>query len=112
LRKQLAYLKNFLNGFDFLKMQPDSTIIASNFALYKKSQVLAEAGRQYGVYIFGKGPFNLELSIPAGTYRVEFMDPLTGKNEQSQNATSNGKVTIVSPAYAEDVAIKLVAADN
>jgi len=112
LRKQLGYLKNFLNGFDFLKMQPDSTIVASNFALYKKSQVLGEAGRQYAVYIFGKGPFNLELSIPAGTYRVEFMDPLTGKNEQAQNATSNGKITIVSPAYLEDVAIKLVVVEN
>jgi hypothetical protein len=112
LRKQLGYLKDFFNGFDFLKMQPDSTIIASNFALHKKSQVLAEAGRQYAVYVFGKGPFNLELSIPAGAYRVEFMDPLTGKNEQAQNVTSNGKVTIACPAYPEDVAVKLVAAGN
>ena len=69
LRKQLGYLKNFMYGFDFLKMRPDSTIIPATFALYKKSQVLAEAGRQYAVYVFGKGPFDLELSIPAGTYQ-------------------------------------------
>ena len=112
LRKQLGYLKNFLNGFYFLKMQPDSTIVASNFARYKKSQVLAEAGRQYAVYVFGKGPFNLELSIPAGIYRVEFMDPMTGTNEQGENVSSNGKVTIACPAYPEDVAVKLVAAEN
>ena len=112
LRKQLGYLKNFLYGFDFLKMRPDSTIIPGTFALYKKSQVLAEAGRQYAVYVFGKGPFDLELSIPAGTYSVEFIDPLTGKNEQGQNATSDGKITIACPAYPEDVAVKLVAAGN
>ena len=112
LRKQLGYLKNFLYGFDFLKMRPDSTIIQGSFALYKKSQVLAEAGRQYAVYVFGKGPFDLELSIPAGTYSVEFIDPLTGKNEQGQNAASDGKITIACPAYPEDVAVRLVAAGN
>ena len=79
LRKQLGYLKNFLNGFDFLKMQPDSTIIASNFALYKKSQVLAEAGRQYAVYVFGKGPFDLELSIPAGNLSCRIYGSRDGK---------------------------------
>jgi len=112
LRKQLGYLKNFLYAFDFLKMRPDSTIIPATFALHKKSQVLAEAGRQYAVYVFGKGPFDLELSIPAGTYSVEFIDPLTGKNEQAQNATSDGKITIACPAYPEDVAVKLVATGN
>jgi hypothetical protein len=110
--KELGYLKSFLNGFDFLKMRPDSTIIPTTFALYKKSQVLAEAGRQYAVYVFGKGPFDVELSIPAGTYRVEFIDPLTGKSEQSEDASSDGKVTIACPAYPEDVAVKLVAAGN
>ena len=112
LRKQLGYLRNFLYAFDFLKMRPDSTIIPATFALHKKSQVLAEAGRQYAVYVFGKGPFDLELSIPAGTYSVEFIDPLTGKNEQAQNATSDGKITIACPAYPEDVAVKLVATGN
>ena len=55
LRKQLGYLKNFISGFDFLKMRPDSTMIPANFSQYKKSQVLAEEGRQYAVYVFGKG---------------------------------------------------------
>ncbi len=93
-------------------MQPDSTIIASNFALYKKSQVLAEAGRQYAVYVFGKGPFNLELSIPAGTYRVEFMDPLTGKMSRPKMSTSNGKVTIAGLPTRKMLPVKLVAVEN
>jgi hypothetical protein len=109
LRNQLGYLKNFINGFDFLKMRPDSTIVSANFALSGKSQVLAEEGRQYAVYVFGKGPFNIALSIPSGTYQVEFMDPLSGKLEQTENVTSDGKVTLACPAYPEDVAIKLVA---
>ena len=110
LRKQLGYLKNFIAGFDFLKMRPDSTIVTDNFALSKKSQVLAEEGRQYAVYVFGQGLIRIELSIPSGTYRVEFMDPSTGKLEQGENATSDGKVTLVCPGYLEDVAIKLIVA--
>ena len=109
LRQQLKHLKDFIHSFDFLKMRPDSTIVATDFALYKKAQVLAESGRQYAIYVFGKGPFKLDLSIPAGTYHVEFMDPLTGKYEQKQNIVSDGKVSLACPAYPEDVAVKLVA---
>jgi len=109
LRKQLSYLKNFIKGFDFVKMQPDSSIVNREFSLYKKSQVLAETGRQYAVYIFGKGPLHFDLAIPAGAYEMQFMDPLTGKYENAQKIASQGTVSITTPAYPEDVAIKLVA---
>jgi hypothetical protein len=108
LRKQLGYLKNFVNGFDYMNMKPDSTVIVGNSPGVKRAQVLAEAGRQYALYVFGKGPVTLDLSIPAGTYDVEFMDPLTGKYSEKQPVKSNGTVRITSPAYLEDLAVKLV----
>lgn len=111
LRKQLGYLKNFVTGFDFLKMKPDTTVTGSGLGS-SNAYVLAEAGKQYAIYIFGKGPLTLDLSVPEGTYALEFMDPLTGASDQRQSVESNGKVSITSPAYAEDVAVKLMAEDS
>ena len=107
LREQLGYLKNFINRFEFVRMKPDSTVIMGNFAGSKKIQVLAEEGRQYGIYVFGKGPLTFELSIPPGNYFVEFMDPVTGKYEAEKSIMSNGRLTITSPSYKEDLAVRL-----
>ncbi|HET9486514.1 MAG TPA: hypothetical protein VFO54_03730 [Chryseosolibacter sp.] len=107
LRKQLGYLHNFLNSFNYLRMKPDSSLIPDRLHI-KTMQVLSEPGKQYGVYIFGKGPINLKLSLPAGTYQVEFMDPLSGKSEKGERVTSDGQVLLTTPAYPEDVAIKII----
>jgi len=108
-REQLSYLKDFLNGFDYVNMKPDSTIIEREDTTQRKGQVLAKEGDQYAIYVSGKGPMTLKLNIPAGTYTVEFMDPLTGRYEGKQRAESNGSVALTTPAYLEDVAIKIVA---
>jgi hypothetical protein len=112
LRTQLGHLKNFMSGFEYIQMTPDSGVISRQFPLYKKSQVLAERGRQYAAYIFGKGPFTMDLAVPAGIYALEFMDPLTGKYENKQKVTSQGMISITTPAYQEDVAIKLLVEDS
>ena len=106
LRRQLGYLKNFIEGFEFLKLKPDSTLITSK--VDKTAYVLAEAGRQYAIYIFGKGPISFDLAAPAGRYTVEFLNPLTGKSEPKQEVVSDGKMNLTSPAYEEDLAVKVV----
>ena len=108
LRKQLGYLKNYIESFEFLKLKPDSTLIAGSLPADQKAYVLAEEGRQYAIYIFGKGPITFDLTAPAGKYTVEFMNPLTGKFEEKQEVVSNGKVSLTSPAYEEDLAVKVV----
>jgi hypothetical protein len=92
-----------MESFNFLHMRPDSTIIPGR----KNIQVLAEFGKQYGLYTFGKGPHTIELSIPPGNYSVEFMNPLTGEYEPSRDLTSDGKMLITSPAYEEDLAVRI-----
>jgi hypothetical protein len=107
LRKQLSYLQAFVSSFDFIKMKPDTTLIR-NFDELNRMQVLSQPGNQYAIYIWGKGPFNLDLAIPEGTYDVRFMDPLEGRMSDPNKATSEGSLTITTPAYREDVAIKIV----
>ena len=107
LRQQLSYLQEFISGFDYLKMKPDTTVV-TNRAELKSTHVLAESGKQYGIYIWGKGPHNLTLSLPAGTYEVEFMDPISGHTEKRQPLTYSEGITLSTPSYDEDVAIRLV----
>lgn len=108
LRKQLSYLKGFIEGFDFLKLKPDSTLIIGDSLVTKNAQVLAEPGKQYAIYVFGKGPHTFDLAAPAGNYAVEFMNPLTGIFDNKQDVVSNGTIKLTSPAYTEDLAIKVM----
>jgi len=107
LRRQLKYLQQFISGFQYLRMKPDTTVITNHSDL-KTARVLSETGNQYAIYVFGKGPFNLRLSIPEGTYDVEFTDPLTGKPEKGTTLDSAGSVEVNTPSFTEDVAIKII----
>ena len=106
LRKQLAVLRGFIESFDFLKMKPDTTVLQDRQE-FTAAEVLAEAGKQYGVYLFGKGPHEIRLSIPAGTYSVTFVDPLTGESHDGGSITSTGSVALSTPPFEEDVAIRI-----
>jgi hypothetical protein len=111
-RQQLSYLKRFIQGFDFIKMKPDSTIVSHVKTQKVGGQVLATEGKQYAIYVYGQGPHNLNLTIPAGTYSVEFMDPLTGQYEGKQELVSKGSYDITTPPYREDVAVRVLLAND
>lgn len=107
LRKQLSYLQNFISGFDYLRMQPDTTVV-QNRSTFKNAQAMVEEGKQYGIYVSGKGPLELTLSIPEGRYMIEFTDPLTGVSERKEATSSKGTLLLTTPVYAEDVAIRII----
>jgi hypothetical protein len=70
--------------------------------------VLSEKGKQYAVYIFGGEQTNLLLTLPAGTYQTEWMNTLTGKMEKQETLqSSGGKISINSPNYKEDIALRI-----
>ena len=79
LRKQLSYLKRFIESFDFINMQPDSTTITGGLPANAISQVLSEPGKQYAIYIYRGEKANLELLLPPGNYECEWLNTLTGK---------------------------------
>jgi hypothetical protein len=107
-RKQLSYLKKFMDSFDFVKMKPDTTVFSGEISGKNKVFVLSEPGKQYAIYWMGGKQVNPEFNLPPGNYSLEWMNPLTGKIEKKDKLIhSGGKLKLNSPEYQEDIALKL-----
>ena len=109
LRNQLRYLKDFMYKFDFLKMKPDSLFITAGLPPGVRAHVLSEKGKQYAVYILRGDAVNLSVDLPGGTYKLEWMDPTTGISVKKETLKhKGGNVSITSPAYSYDIALRIV----
>ena len=119
LRRQLGVLKEFIEGFDFIRMAPDDTTIKTSriTALQLNDgsrppakatvRVLAEAGKAYAIYVNGGTQAELVLNLPAGTHKAEWLNTKTGAIEKTETFNhAGGTRTVVSPAYSEDVAFR------
>jgi hypothetical protein len=108
LRRQLKVLKDFIHGFDFIRMAPNDTIIKGGLPAKATARALVEPGKQYAVYVKGGTQADLQLDLPAGTYTVQWLSPRTGKAEQPEKLDHPGGVaTLRSPEYTEDIALSL-----
>ncbi len=121
-RRQLRVLCDFINRFDFVRMQPADHLVQGG-GDDRSIRVLAEAGRQYAVYIHNSpasrwkdknklntGDFQAEFALeaPPATYRAEWLEPAAGRvllDETKQHA--GGALALVSPRYTQDVALRL-----
>ncbi|HZO89365.1 MAG TPA: hypothetical protein VFB38_13630 [Chthonomonadaceae bacterium] len=109
LRRQLKILKDFLNGFDFLRMRPENGVIKGGAPEGATVRCLAEAGRAYALYLKGGNRATLTLELPAGHYCAEWVNPRTGATEKTEDIPhSGGDLTLASPPYTEDTALRLI----
>jgi len=118
LRKQLRIVKEFVEGFDFVKMKPLNSEVKggsinaplSGDPPQAKStvRVLAEPGKAYALYILGGTKAELILNLPAGSYKAEWLDTKTGRVSAEESFEhSGGDKTLGSPKYAEDIALRI-----
>lgn len=120
LRQQLGSLKAFLESLDFVAMAPDNTLILNGIAGFRRAQVLAAEGREYAVFVRdwkepspteqneAKGPLRLELALPTGRYRVEWLDPETGRNSPGgELRVSDQAASLEAPFYAGEIALRI-----
>jgi hypothetical protein len=110
LRRQLSILKQFIEGFDFVRMKPDASIAKGrpDSNAPQKIRVLADVGRAYAVYVNGGTQIDLDLDLPAGAYAAEWMDTKTGKATGSERFEhSGGERKLSSPKYSEDIALRV-----
>jgi hypothetical protein len=114
LRAQLRVLGTFIRSFDFVHMAPFDSIadLPENLAVY----ALAAPGQQYAVYLCHTGQeagaetsATLTLDLPPGTYRVEWIDTLSGERIDGESITHDGGAcALTSPPFTEDLALRLL----
>lgn len=122
-RRQLRVLRDFLHGFDFVKMKPADEIVRTGRTAEVSVRVLAETGKQYAVYVHNSAPpgwkdktklrtgdfhVSLELDVPPGNYRFEWIDPASGKSLATGDCRhEGGTLKLASPGYSADLALRL-----
>ena len=108
-RKQLGYLKKFMDSFEFVEMKPDTTVFSGEISGKNNVIVLSEPGKQYAIYWMGGKQVNPEFNLPAGNYRLEWMNPITGKTQkQRMDHHQGGMAKFGSPIYQEDMALRII----
>jgi hypothetical protein len=69
-------------------------------------RALAFEGREYAVYLTGRGPVSLGLRLPVGRYEVRWVSTMTGADTLRAIVDHKGGVmTLASPAFEEDIAV-------
>jgi len=111
-RRQMTVLRDFIHSFDFIRMKPDKEFINSGVPGATHTYALMEDGKQYAAYFCapsntGPQTMSLTLLVPAGNYRVEWVDVLTGKPAKRERVKSPGATTIVSSEYQREIALKI-----
>jgi hypothetical protein len=118
LRQQLKILKDFIDGFDFIKMKPDNAIIKGGVISIPlggnppeakaTARALVEPGRAYAIYVRGGKSAELGLNLPAGSYMAQWLDTKTGKVAKTEQFNhQGGDKTLSSPSYSEDIALRV-----
>ena len=122
LRRQLGILKDFLYGFDFVRMRPDNAVIreVSDRLI---AGALVDKGRAYAVYLHVPIPkkpkmeqqylrsdiqANLVLDLPQGRYRAEWVNTKIGRVDKQDTFQHNGgNRRLASPGFANDIALRI-----
>ena len=114
-RRQMKVLKDYIDGFDFLRMKPLPSVVTNKAFAGVTSRVLGEPGRAYAVYLAPGGEKTtpreavIALELPSGSYRAEWVNPVSGKIDKRETVKSEkGFVVLTSPPYREDIALKLI----
>jgi hypothetical protein len=108
LRKQLAALKRFIEGFEFIRMRPDTSVIKSGVPEKGQAFALMEAGVAYAIYLTGRGPVELAVELPEGNYRAEWLRTRDGTTHGAQTFRHEGGVKkLQSPEFSEDIGLSI-----
>ncbi|MGI6273233.1 MAG: hypothetical protein ACOYLD_12855 [Anaerohalosphaeraceae bacterium] len=109
IHRQLGILKRFMEGFDFIRMAPNDSIIKGGVPEKATARALVQEGRQYAIYINGGSRAELNVELPAGRYFAEWVNTKTGKVDARQQIDHSGGVTLLSsPQYTDDIALRIM----
>jgi len=109
LLRQLGILVDFINGFDFIRMKPDTSVIEAKTIGAVTVHALVEEGRAYAIHINGGNQINLTISLPRGLYIAQWINTKTGKVDRELSFYHlSGNRFLKSPEYVKDIASRIV----
>jgi hypothetical protein len=118
----LSKLKEFMHGFDFVKMKPDRNFVIHGIPEGTFYRGISEPGKQYALYIHhsirkgesyyfinpGQYRENIVLSVPEGNYLTEWLNPADGGVLASEKIKVEGsEYTLTTPQYKIDIALRI-----
>jgi hypothetical protein len=118
----LKNLKEFLHSFDFLKMRPDKTFLLGGLPSDTYCRGMSESDQQYALYHHhseskrgsmytvkpGSYAEDLTLRLPAGSFRVDWVDPASGSVVGSETLThQGGQQKLSTPKHSVDIALRI-----
>lgn len=119
----LRSLKAFLGGFDFVRMQKDTSFLHTTALQNALVQGMSQPGSQYALY-FHHGTMlengssyvanlstyrqELQIALPPGTYSVDWIEPQTNEIvATSEISPEEESVVLDSPNYSFDIALRI-----
>jgi len=123
LRRQFNILRDFINGFDFTRMKPDNSLIKGGIPPGGSARALVEPGKAVAIYLRkanSKTPavsassgaaattIALQIDLPAGRWRAEWMDTKNGRTALRTNVTGGAICALNAPTFETDVALRIV----
>ncbi len=108
-RRQMKVLKDFMYGFNFIRMHPDNTVIRNGLDKQTEAYVLVEPGQQYAAHVYGGEQVNLRFDLPKGRYDIAWVNTLTGNvDRQDQLDHPGGNASLESSRYKTDIALRII----
>jgi len=113
LRRQLRILRDFITSVDFIRLTPDDSVIRAGTPPGGAARALVERGRTIAIYLrrdvaaSANEAVPLQLEIPDGQWRAEWIDTLTGGVVRTLDVGGGGTRTMAPPNYAVDIALRL-----
>jgi len=119
----LRSLKQFMQGFDFVRMKPDRDFVVGGIPSGVIYRGMSEPGRQYALYMHhsrlnrrgssyevfpGVYRENLVFNLPYGNYQAEWVNPSDGSVIASEKfAHTVGFRRMTTPEYSVDIALRI-----
>ncbi len=113
IRHQLGVMRWFIEELPLLSLAPQPGFVAGGVPAGGAATAIGVPGSVYALYLRGGTQTNLIINLPAGTWRGQWIDTRSGLviGTVPEFTHSSGQRTLVSPAYIEDVALRLFAGD-
>lgn len=120
LRRQIGFLREFINGFDFVHMRPGDEGVNGNLPPGTTVRALVKPGEEYILYVrsgiggksdqrqakFREGELALQLKLPSGKFTAQWFNTRMAKLVSRERFEHQGGVrTIKVPAFDQDIVL-------